>query len=346
MISPLNDKSNDYVLGTIDQGAKNAVEVCMGVKPGERVLIVTDRAEIDVGEALRRSSEKVTGGANVELYVLEDLASRPLKKSLPRKIEESIPLASVTFWAAQSLPGELPVRKVFREVALKYARHGHMPNVTRELMEQGMCSDYERVYLLTHKIYERVRNARKITVSNRFGTKIEAEFDPTWKWIPADGRYREKGRWGNLPEGETFTAPKLVSGTLVTNLLGDWFSEKYGNFRDSLSFRIKESRIQLDTIECTNSALKLDLLQYLNTDTNSTRASEFALPTNPELMAMPTIGNLLQDEKARVHIAFGDPYQDETGAPWECSTHVDMLLEECDLAVDGVSIMKGGKYVI
>ena len=60
---------------------------------------------------------------------------------------------------------------------------------------------------------------------------------------------------------------------------------------------------------------------------------------------MPTIGNLLQDEKARVHIAFGDPYQDDTGAPWRCPTHIDMLLEECDLAVDGRTIMKKGNYV-
>jgi len=331
-------------MGTIDQGAKNAVEVCMGLKPSERVLIVTDRAEVDVGEALRRSSEKVTGSANVKLYVLEDIAPRPLK-SLPSEIASSVSQASVTFWAALSLPGELPVRKSFRELALKYARHGHMPNVTRQLMEQGMCSDYERVYDLTHKIYERVRHAKKIVVGNRFGTKIEAEFDPTWRWIPADGRYREKGRWGNLPEGETYTAPKLVNGTLVTNLLGDWFSEKYGNFREPLSFEINNSRIKVGTIECANLSLKRDLLQYLATDPNSILASEFALPTNPELMAMPTVGNLLQDEKARVHIAFGDPYQDETGAPWECPTHVDMLLEGCDLSVDGVPIMKNGGYI-
>ncbi len=317
----------------------------MGLHPSEKVVIVTDRQEIEVGTALKKSAENVTGPANVKLFVLEDLTSRPLT-SLPSAISGAVPDANVTFWAAQSLPGELVVRRQFTTLAKKYARHGHMPNVTPLLMEQGMCSDYNRVYQLTHRIFEIVKSARKISLSNSLGVKIEAEFDPTWKWIAADGRYHDIGRWGNLPEGETYTAPRIVNGKIVTNLLGDWFSEKYGNFPETLSFRVNSSFIELGTVSCDNSSLKKDLLQYLATDPNSVRASEFALPTNPELMMMPTVGNLLQDEKARVHIAFGDPYQDDTGAPWRCPTHVDMLLEECDVEADGRTIMRKGKYVV
>jgi aminopeptidase len=317
----------------------------MGLRPDERVLIVTDKAEIVVGNSLKSSAEKVTDPKNVKLFVIEDVAARPLK-SLPEEIAASISGADVTFWAAQSLPGELVARRKFLELAKKYARHGHMPNITSQLMERGMCSDYNRVYELTHKIFDFVRKARKITVSNRFGTEIEAEFDPEWRWVAADGRYHEKGRWGNLPEGETFTAPRALHGRLVTNLLGDWFSEKYGNFKDPLSLTVEDSRILMDTVRCENVSLKSDLMKYLETDPNSTRASEFALPTNPELMSMPTVGNLLQDEKARVHIAFGDPYQDETRAPWRCATHVDMLLEECDLSADGVAVLRKGSYVV
>jgi aminopeptidase len=317
----------------------------MGLNPGEKVLIVSDRAENAVGIALRKSAGKITGSSNVTLILLEDVSSRPLK-ALPEKIASKVPEANVTFWAAQSLPGELVARRKFVEIAKTYARHGHMPNVTVQLMEMGMCSDYNRVYDLTHKIYELVRKARKIHVANRFGVEIDAEFDPSWRWRPADGRYHDKGRWGNLPEGETYTAPKLVNGKLVTNLLGDWFSEKYGNFKETLSFNVENSMINIGSLKCDNPRLKSDLLQYLATDPNSVRASEFALPTNPELMSMPTIGNLLQDEKARVHIAFGDPYRDDTGAPWNCPTHVDMLLEECDLFADGLQVLKNGNYVV
>ena len=331
-------------MGTIEQGARNAVETCMGLRTGERVLIVSDRAEAAVGEALSKSAASVTGSANVNLLFLEDLSSRPLT-ALPGTISNTIPVSDVTFWAAQSLPGELVARRAFLTLAKRYARHGHMPNVTPILMEQGMCSDYNRVFELTHAVYERVRDAKKITVSNRLGSELEVQFDQNWRWVPSDGRYHEKGRWGNLPEGETFTAPKKVRGRLVTNLLGDWFSDKYGNFSESLSFDVEDSLIKLDSVSCQNATLRKDFLTYLSTDPNSVRAGEFALPTNPELILMPTIGNLLQDEKARVHIAFGDPYQDETGAPWSCPTHVDMLLEGCNVEVDGTKIMRDGSYV-
>ena len=256
--------------------------------------------------------------------------------------------ADVTFWAAKSLQGELVARQEFLQaVRASKVRHGHMPNVTDQLMEQGMCADYVDVYELTHKIDDIVKGCQQIHVSNGLGVNLDVEFDPSWRWVPSDGRYHTQGKWGNLPEGETFTAPKKVNGKLKTNLLGDWFSAKYGNFRETLSFEVKDSIVELETLETADSKLKSDILTYLKTDTNSDRASEFALPTNPLLMSLPTVGNLLQDEKARVHIAFGDPYQVKTGAPWKCKTHVDMLLDQCNIIVNNTKkIMSEGNYVI
>ncbi len=95
----------------MDEGAKNAVEVCMGVKPGEHVLIVTDRSQYEIGEAIRMASLRIT--EQVKLFVLEDYGERPMA-SLPKEIEKAIPWADVTFWAAESKKGELPMRRSFR----------------------------------------------------------------------------------------------------------------------------------------------------------------------------------------------------------------------------------------
>jgi len=332
-------------MGSIEQGAFNAVKTCMGVASKDRVLIVTDRSQEKVGTALRGAAMGIVGESNVRMFVLEEVAPRPLSK-LPRQIDRAIPWATVTFWAASVLPGELSARGSFIGKAVQNARHGHMPGITAEIMEQGMCADYNQVYELTHKICDVVKKASKIEIRNDVGTGIVAEFDKTWRWVPGDGRFREKGRWGNLPEGEVYTAPKLLNGHFVTNLLGDWFSEKYGNFKDPLSFEVRDSRIDFDTIRCENRMLKDEITKYLKTDENSDRAGEFSLPTNPLLISLPTIGNLLQDEKARPHVAFGDPYQHETGAPWVSETHVDMLLDHCDVIVDGRKIMQRGSYII
>ncbi len=338
-------------MGTLHQGAKNAVEVCMGIKPGEHVLIVTDKSTITIGEALRHAAHRVT--THVEMHVLEDYGNRPMP-SLPKEIERAIPKADVTFWATESRKGELEtLRRPFMKIALKYARHGHMPSVKRRLMEEGMCSDYRQIAKLTKKLYEKVKDAEKLEVKNPAGTNLKAELNPDWKWVKSDGTYHEKGRWGNLPEGELFTAVAELNGHIVIDELGDWFSDKYGcltrpesDSNTPVHADIENSRVNLATLDCDNSQLRKELTEYLKTDENSNRAGEFALPTNVELLMKPLIGNLLQDEKARVHLAFGSPYPDETGADWRSETHVDGLLKKCSVWVDGKQIMEADRYLI
>ncbi len=331
-------------MGSLEEGAKNAVLVCMGLKQGEHVLIVTDRAQSENRTGAREYLE-----CSDRIEYLETLRHR---RSRPKAVEDLAkansrcnPMGKRDFlgrsessWRTSS---QTHVYRTGKKVCKTRTHAQHHKTV----MEQGMCSDYNEVYALTHKVFDTVKGSNRIEVNNRFGVDLKVDFDRNWKWVPSDGRYYEKGRWGNLPEGEVFTAPKRVNGTLGTNLLGDWFSEKYGNFKDLLSFEIKDS-INIDSMNCANEVLRNELVQYLSTDSNSPRASEFALPTNPLLMSLPTIGNLLQDEKARVHIAFGDPYRHETGAPWESKTHIDMLLEACNVKVDGKTIMQNGKYII
>ena len=187
-------------MGTLSEGAKNAVEVCMAVRKGERVLILTDRETLDVGEALSNAANKVSSG-NVKLLVLEDYTQRPAKE-LPRQIAEAIPSTDVTYYAAQSEPGELTVRGPFIRTAIKYARHGHMPGVTREVMESGMCADYRKISELPTKVDQKVKGCKNAKVTNRFGTDLMIEFHPTWRWKISDGLFPEKGMWGNLPDGE------------------------------------------------------------------------------------------------------------------------------------------------
>ena len=338
-------------MGTLQKGAKNAVEVCMGVKPHEHVMIVTDKGTFEIGNVLRQAAEKIT--SHVELFVLEDYGRRPIH-NLPKEIEKAVSKADITFWAAESRKGELPtLRRPFMKIALKHARHGHMPSIKRRLMEEGMCSDYGRIAELTEKIYEIVKSAKEIAVKNPAGTSLQIELSQEWKWVKSDGIFHEKGKWGNLPDGELFTAVAESNGRMVIDELGDWFSDKYGcltkpenSSNTPVYVDIRNSRIDLRTLKCANSRLRNELIEYLKTDENSNRSGEFALPTNVELMEKPLIGNLLQDEKARVHLAFGNPYPDETGADWKSKTHVDGIVKKCSVWVDSEKIMEENQYLV
>jgi leucyl aminopeptidase (aminopeptidase T) len=67
------------------------------------------------------------------------------------------------------------------------------------------------------------------------------------------------------------------------------------------------------------------------------------------------IGNILQDEKfPGIHIAFGNPYGEHTGAPWRSGTHIDVvglgfnIWLEIGAGLDRITeqIMRDGRFLI
>jgi len=308
------------------------------------VFIVTDSYTRNVGESLKNAAEKASPG-NVKMAFLEDFGKRPLA-SLPKQLEEFIRWANVTFYAARSIGGELGLRIPFIKLAKQYARHGHMPSVNAQLMEEGMCADYEKISELTKQLHRRVATAKRARVTSPAGSDLAAEFSPTWRWKVCDGIYRKKGDWGNLPDGELFTAAWKAEGTVVADELGDWFSDKYGVLEESpVTIPVRDSRADLSSIKSSNGELQREIVKYLRTDKNSTRLGEFAIGTNTSLTKL--VGNLLQDEKFPcVHVAFGDPYPDDTGADWESRTHVDAILKNATLWVDDRKLMENGRFLL
>jgi aminopeptidase len=323
-------------------GARTAVRTCMGVKQNDRVLVLTDRVTNAIGRLL--SEEAAEAGAQAVMYDLEHFGPRPVTEfpdNLRRELLAFRP--TVTFYAAASQPGELPFRmalRVFLVQDLK-VRHGHMPGITPQLMVEGMRADYKIVAALTRAVYDLGREARTIHVTTPDGTDLTALISPHLRWVPSTGIYHEQGQWGNLPEGETFTCPETIDGTLVAHILGDYFSEKYGVLEHPVIFHLADGRVT--AVECKNRDIAVDVTDYLDSSENGRRAGEFAIGTNIGLKKL--IGNLLQDEKLPgIHVAFGNPYPHETGADWTSNVHVDVIPVNCTITMDGQTVMTGGRF--
>ena len=325
-------------------GARNAVRVCLGIGQRDRVAIITDRDAASISEAL--AAESAQAGAEVRSWTMEDWVERPAR-DFPRRLAEELtafrPTAS--FYLGESRPGELAFRQPMMRLLVQDlgCRHGHMPGIDAVLMEDGMAGDYEEIYRVTRKVWEIVRHAARIEVTTKLGTDLSATFSPLLKWIPCDGRYHEQGLWGNLPEGETFTAPLSVDGVIAAELIGDWFTPKYGIIVPPARLHVKGGRFT--AVETADSGLKQDLETYLSQHPLSNRVGEFAIGTNVGLTKI--VGNFLQDEKfPGVHVAFGDPYGRETGADWTCPSHVDVLASHATVTVDGRKIMEDGRFLV
>ena len=68
-------------------GARNAVEVCLRLKPKERITIITDAVTREIAAALQKEVERV--GSDYSLFVLEHHARRRLK-FMPETILEDL----------------------------------------------------------------------------------------------------------------------------------------------------------------------------------------------------------------------------------------------------------------
>jgi leucyl aminopeptidase (aminopeptidase T) len=327
-------------------GARSAVATCLRIAPDEKVTLITDRATELIAASIAAQLEK--RGCRWNAFILEDLAPRPLP-GMPPQILADMESSEVSIFAVQVQPNELRSRMQMTDVVnRRRMRHAHMVNITAEVMCQGMRSDYALVDRLSQQVLDRVRKARRIRATTPAGTDITADMNPAYKWFKTSGIISPE-KWGNLPGGECFTSPGEVNGVFVVDgVVGDWLCARYGLLASTpLTIHIAANRIV--SCSCQNQQLEQDFWAYTHTDENSDRVGEFAIGTN--LGVTRVIGNILQDEKfPGIHIAFGNPYGEHTGAPWYSSTHIDVVGLGFNIWLESdqgeEQIMQNGRFLI
>jgi leucyl aminopeptidase (aminopeptidase T) len=327
-------------------GARSAVTTCLRIDASEKVTLITDRATEPIAAALAAQLAEL--GCVWNAFVLEDIAPRPLT-DMPAEVLADMETSQVSIFAVQVQANELRSRMQMTDVVnRRRMRHAHMVNITPEIMCQGMRADFDLVDRLSQKVLDRVRRATRIRATTAAGTAITAEMNPSYKWFKTSGIISPE-KWGNLPGGECFTSPGEVNGTFVVDgVVGDWLCARYGLLAATpLTIEIAENRI----VRCAseNKQLEADFWAYTHTDENSDRVGEFAIGTN--LGVERVIGNILQDEKfPGIHIAFGNPYGEHTGAPWRSGTHIDVVGLRFNIwleSADGEEqIMRDGRFLI
>jgi aminopeptidase len=323
-------------------GARNAVRTCLRIQPREKVALVTDLETEEIAASLADQVRQV--GADPDIHVMEDYGPRPML-AVPPEINRALEKADVSIYAGQPKAGELAFRRGLTEVInRRQIRHAHMVSISRQIMCEAMRADFNEVDAISSRLLDRAVKAKKIVARSAAGSHVEATFDPEIKWLKTSGII-STAKWGNLPGGEVLTAPARVDGVYVADgVVGDYLCARYGDLeRTPLSVTIENSRIA--EIRSANRNLVNDFTAYTTTDENSNRVGEFAIGTN--IAVHDVIGNILQDEKLpTLHIAFGHPYAEHTGAKWSSTTHIDIVGRRFDIWFDGDQVMAEGRFLI
>jgi leucyl aminopeptidase (aminopeptidase T) len=323
-------------------GAYNAVNTCLRIQPSEKVTLITDQACREIAASIAQELARI--GCAFRAFVLEDLAPRPLN-GLPREIAQDMETSDVSIFAVRVQPNELKSRMEMTAIVnRRRMRHAHMVNINRQIMLEGMRADFNHVDALSSKVLAIVSQAKEIRGRTAAGSDFTGTLNPEYRWLKTSGII-SRDKWGNLPGGEIFTSPGEVNGVYVVDgVVGDYLCDKYGDLeRQPLTIHMKDNRIT--EVFSENKELEQDFWSYTHTDENSDRVGEFAIGTNIELTDV--IGQILQDEKfPGIHIAFGNPYGEHTGAKWFSGTHIDVVGRKFDIWVDGRQIMEKGRFLI
>src|SRR5919106_928572 len=169
------------VSSELEPGARNAIEVCLGVQRGERVAIVADEESAAVAASLAAAVDAC--GATCDPVLIEAVAARPLADA-PRPVLDALDGADAGILCMQPKQGELRARmQIVQTVERRQIRYAHMIGVTPQIMTQGMRTDYRLVDRLSGRLLQLLHAARGLRVQTPGGTAFTAIFDPAMAWV-------------------------------------------------------------------------------------------------------------------------------------------------------------------
>jgi leucyl aminopeptidase (aminopeptidase T) len=322
--------------------ARRVIEGSLGVVAGERVVIVVDASREPLGNTLAEIVRSV--GAEAHEITLDQLGDRPMR-SVPATLIAALEHAQASVLLIGFEDGERAMRLEFvaRAAELRL-RHAHMVGVGRRGMLVGFSVDPARILVATRAVRMRLRPASVLRLRSAAGSQLEVKLDPKYLWQERLGLVRP-GRWETLPSGELFTSPGEVNGVFVADAsIGEHFGALAGVLcRAPVRVEIKAGTCR--TVQSADRSLARAVEDLLDTETNSDRVGLVGLGTNVG-MSEPT-GEILCDKNLPgLHLSFGTPLPTQTGATWDASTQLAMAGTQADVDLDGVPLVRQGRYLI
>jgi len=312
---------------TLLEGARIAVETCMGVKKGEEVLIVSDTTRDSIAEAL--------------FQACLDLEAEPIVARIqPRTRHGEEPpdaLASMMLEADVILaPTEysLTHTKARWNATKAGARIATMPGITEGMMDSGaMLADFHEIRRRMRRVYRKIRGGRTVKIESELGTDLTLSIKGR-DWVTEDvGICHQKGQFTNLPAGEIFIAPR--EGSAEGKLVVD--SMFYSRVKEPITVTIKEGY-------ATRIMGATEAVKEMNKGGREGRnLAKLGMGLNDKAR---TIGNALEDEKAlgTIHVGFGD--NSSYGGRVRCGVLVDAVMKDSILTVDEVVVLEKGELKI
>jgi len=308
------------------KGARTAVNTCLKVRKGEKVLVITDTIKEEIGEAVFWAAKET----QAEAFLLKMLPRSRHGEEPPAPVAQMMKAVDVIIAPTAYSISHTQARKEANEAG---ARIATMPMITDEMMSKGgMTADFQQVKKEADRLMKSVKGGRWVRVTTPQGTDIRFSVEGR-KWVADTGMLREKGAFGNLPGGELFLPP--VEGTANGTIVVTGALAGIGILKQHVTMEVTDgfaSDIRGGAQAKEFAAILKEASRKLDEPMNAYNIAEFGIGLNPKARL---IGNPLEDEKVigTVHLAVGD--NSTFGGKVRAGVHLDGIILEPTVEVDG-----------
>lgn len=306
--------------------SKNIANRCLGISSEEQVLIICDPRTRAIAETLRDTS--IAAGADTVLSVMQPRAahgSEPPTSVAAAMLACDVYLAPTTF--------SLSHTQARKHASAAGVRGATLPGVTEDMLARLMSADLDRLRRRSGTIAQLLSDGHRAEVTCPLGSQMTIDLTGR-NAISDDGNLRAPGAFGNLPCGEAFIAPLSGQGQILASSIAS-----VGLSLPPSTLTIADGRLASATGEAGQQLLDA-LTPY---GASAMNLAEFGVGTNDRAMLT---GNVLEDEKllGSIHLAFGASAA--IGGTVAVPIHVDVIVTEASLAIDGTPVLDQGTLVL
>ena len=150
------------------EAAEKAVKQSFAIKENEKCVLVTDKENEEITNAMAKYMKEVGAQVNV-YYLIED--ARPYREA-PELFKAMMEKADFMTYLIKDVHGEKPFRGEMVQHGEKYGRICMMPGVTQEMFERLISIDYNELKEFTQKVTNYVTDAENPRIKYESSTNL------------------------------------------------------------------------------------------------------------------------------------------------------------------------------
>jgi leucyl aminopeptidase (aminopeptidase T) len=290
---------------------------CLGLRAGERLVIVTD--PLMLADALVLQARGLEMGADAVVVVQSVLSN---STELPDPVAAALLVADVFVGLTSGSITHSSARVAATD---RGARGVSMGGSTAEMLERMLAADLEAVALRSRLVAAVLDKGSEAHITCPRGTDLRLSLDGA-QGHADDGNLRANGSFGNVPFGEGYAVPRDGEGVLVPSTIA-------GLGRVGGDTRLMVAGGRLVSVAGADGER---LLAHLEPHGLLARnVAELGVGTHD---SAELSGHTLEEEKllGSVHIAFGASAA--LGGTISVPVHIDCVVLEAKLELDGIEL--------